>query len=100
MECITYSYNSFLFLLQLSGCADQTIHADTPHIFTHTAHLPPHYLNLFAPVVSPSQDMRMGQTAFVVGSHRLKTSAEIMAAKRDAGDMEDDEEEEEDDGTF
>lgn len=35
----------------------------------------------------------MGQTAFVVGSHRLKTSAEIMAAKieeEEEEDMDDD----------
>ena len=31
----------------------------------------------------------MGQTAFVVGSHRLKTSAEIMAAKIEVEEEED-----------
>jgi len=32
----------------------------------------------------------MGQTAFVVGSHKLKTSAEIMAAKIEEEEEEED----------
>ena len=37
-------------VLSLPGCADQTIHADTPHIYVHT-HLSPHYVNLFIPAL-------------------------------------------------
>lgn len=40
-------------IVSLPGCKDQTIHADTPHIFEHV-HLPGHYLNLFMPSVLPS----------------------------------------------
>merc|ERR1712196_764417 len=29
-------------IVSMPGCGDQTIHADTSHIFVHT-HLPPHY---------------------------------------------------------
>eukprot|EP01032_Pedospumella_encystans_P023523 gene23523-26628_t len=39
-------------VVSLPGCTDQTIHADTPHIFEHV-HLPGHYLNLFLPCVMP-----------------------------------------------
>jgi hypothetical protein len=35
-------------VVSLPGCKDQTIHADTAHIFEHT-HLPAHYLNFFMP---------------------------------------------------
>jgi hypothetical protein len=35
-------------VVSLPGCRDQTIHADTAHIFEHT-HLPAHYLNFFMP---------------------------------------------------
>jgi ectoine hydroxylase-related dioxygenase (phytanoyl-CoA dioxygenase family) len=52
--------------------ADQAIHADTPHLFEHSAdppYLPAHYVNVFMPGC-PAVD-RVGQTAFVHGSHRL-----------------------------
>ena len=106
-------------IMTLPGCADQTIHADTAHIFEHV-HLPPHYVNLFIPASSPApahynsthyslegniiscsnygiptgaeaatannddddQDLsayRVGQTAFVLGSHRMDICAAIMA---------------------
>jgi hypothetical protein len=98
-----------------SGCADQTIHADTPHLFPHCpSHLPPHYLNLFLPAASPpppppsssssTRDtegegeeaeeamLRLGQTAFVLDSHRLPVSAKIMAGVGLSAGMEEEEE--------
>lgn len=67
-------------VMSLPGCADQTIHADTAHLYVHTQ-LPPHYVNLFMPAVaagSPSAEVEVGQTAFVLGSHQLRVSAHIM----------------------
>lgn len=66
-------------VISMPGCADQTIHADTAHIYVHTQ-LPGHYYNLFMPAVSgeAQASLEVGQTAFVVGSHELETSARIM----------------------
>ena len=67
-------------VMSLPGCADQTIHADTPHLYVHT-HLPPHYVNLFLPAAAegiPRAACEVGQTAFVLGSHRLAASAAVM----------------------
>ena len=67
-------------VMSLPGCADQTIHADTAHLYVHTQ-LPPHYVNLFMPAVaadSPCAEIEVGQTAFVLGSHQLRVSAHIM----------------------
>jgi hypothetical protein len=64
-------------VVTLPGCLDQTVHADTAHVFSHVQ-LPPHYVNLFVPTLD-SQDYSAGQTAFVLGSHRLETSAAMMA---------------------
>jgi len=67
-------------VMSLPGCADQTIHADTSHLFVHTQ-LPGHYYNLFFPAVGEhdgSSDLSVGQTAFVVGTHELSLSAKVM----------------------
>lgn len=57
-------------IVSVPGCADQAIHADTPHLFENAADpLPAHYVNVFTPGC-PAAD-RVGQTAFVHGSHRL-----------------------------
>lgn len=67
-------------VMSLPGCADQTIHADTSHLYVHTQ-LPAHYINLFLPAVaaaSASAAIEVGQTAFVLGSHQLRVSAHIM----------------------
>jgi Phytanoyl-CoA dioxygenase (PhyH) len=67
-------------VMSLPGCADQTIHADTCHLYVHTQ-LPAHYINLFLPAVaadSASAAIEVGQTAFVLGSHQLRISAHIM----------------------
>ena len=67
-------------VMSLPGCADQTIHADTAHLYVHTQ-LPAHYINLFMPAVAagtPSAEIEVGQTAFVLGSHQLRVSAHIM----------------------
>lgn len=78
-------------VMSFPGCVDQTIHADTAHLFD--VQLPPHYINLFLPV-SSSLDFHtrqgelegysIGQTAFVIGSHELKVSAEIMAKQNES----------------
>ena len=67
-------------VMSLPGCADQTIHADTAHLYVHTQ-LPGHYFNLFLPAVSRadgSADLAVGQTAFVCGTHQLALSAKVM----------------------
>ena len=67
-------------VMSLPGCADQTIHADTAHLYVHTQ-LPGHYINLFAPAVSAgssSASIEVGQTAFILGSHQLRISAHVM----------------------
>jgi hypothetical protein len=67
-------------VMALPGCADQTIHADTPHLYVHTQ-LPGHYVNLFLPAVttgSKSSMKEVGQTAFVLDSHQLRISAHVM----------------------
>ena len=67
-------------VMSLPGCADQTIHADTAHLYVHTQ-LPGHYVNLFVPAVSAgssSASIEVGQTAFILGSHQLRISAHVM----------------------
>ena len=82
-------------VMSLPGCSDQTIHADTAHLYTHVQ-LPAHYYNLFLPAVGGSESVErgvegeiseeeplscshlVGQTAFVSGSHVLATSAAVM----------------------
>jgi ectoine hydroxylase-related dioxygenase (phytanoyl-CoA dioxygenase family) len=67
-------------VMSLPGCADQTIHADTAHLYVHTQ-LPAHYINLFLPAVaagSNSAAIEVGQTAFILGSHLLRISAHVM----------------------
>lgn len=89
-------------VISLPKCVDQTIHADTSHIYT-PVQLPGHYFNLFLPsssvnrsnkVNSSSHDavytenldsqfkldktMELGQTAFILKSHILENSAKIM----------------------
>jgi hypothetical protein len=73
-------------VVSLPGCADQTIHSDTAHLFAHTE-LPGHYFNLFLPGVSsdPSMDnagLEVGQTAFIIGSHTLQTAYDVMVSPR------------------
>jgi hypothetical protein len=67
--------------MSLPGCGDQTIHADTSHVFVHT-HLPAHYVNMFLVALNtetgPEADYSIGQTAFVVGSHALDVSERVM----------------------
>jgi len=67
-------------VMNFSGCADQTIHADTSHLYVHTpASLPPHYINIFCPAVDEAKlSYSIGQTAFVVESHKLDISTKIM----------------------
>ena len=69
-------------IISIPGCGDQTIHADTSHIFVHTQ-LPAHYINMFmiATGVDSSEteiDLSIGQTAYVAGSHFLNVSKAIM----------------------
>lgn len=86
------------FIFSFPGCSDQTIHADTPHVFVHE-HLPPHYINLFLGTHENARNLTkellvdeskprepnnllkgfpVTMTSFVVGSQKLKTSAKIM----------------------
>ena len=86
--------------ISFPGAADQTFHADTPHLYEHV-HLPPHYVDLFMPAtttgtssgdpkdalvpleVNPSiETFKVGQTAFVCGSHKLDCSARICYKER------------------
>ena len=70
-------------VITLPGCVDQTIHADTSHIYTKTD-LPGHYFNLFLiassdkPTNNESEKFFQGQTAFILNSHHLEQSAKIM----------------------
>ena len=78
-------------VVTLPGALDQTLHADAPHLFTHL-HLPPHYVNLFLPSISNDDDdddddeshrnehLAAGQTAFVIGSHKLEASFRMMGS--------------------
>eukprot|EP01042_Synura_sphagnicola_P001801 gene1801-2116_t len=74
-------------IMTLPGCANQTIHADTPHLYVHTQ-LPAHYVNMFMPALDSSDelDLSVGQTAFVIGSHELPVSAQLMTTE--GGDVE------------
>eukprot|EP01038_Epipyxis_sp_PR26KG_P016476 gene16476-22480_t len=94
-------------VMSLPGCVDQTIHADTSHLFSHV-HLPPHYLNLFIPGISCETPLRQmpsienkeqiqmdvdegylcGQTAYVLESHRLRVSAAIMTEENGQYELE------------
>jgi len=69
-------------VISIKGCADQAIHADTPHLFEH-ADLPPHYINLFIPAtleqnIDFNGDSEIGGTAFVAGSHKLEQCERLM----------------------
>lgn len=68
-------------VMTLPGCQDQTIHADTPHLYEHLQ-LPGHYINLFMPAARREvlADLRLGQTAFVCKSHIMMNSAKMMLA--------------------
>ena len=69
-------------VMSLPGCVDQTIHADTAHLYLHVKeHMPPAYFNLFVPSVLPHRldgSPLVGQTAFVAGTHILSASAKVM----------------------
>jgi hypothetical protein len=88
-------------IFSFPGCCDQTIHADAPQLFVHTD-LPAHYFNYFICTKDNGRELQrkeiieefnskthkiekkilngysVGQTAFVVGSHLLKRTADIM----------------------
>lgn len=67
-------------VISFPGAKDQALHADTPHLYQHT-HLPPHYLNFFLPGggADSARGMDVGQTGFLVGTHRLAASHAAMA---------------------
>ena len=58
----------------------QAIHADTPHLFSSSCHLPPHYVNMFCPGVENVKDSRVGQTAFFAKTHRLSESSKMVSS--------------------
>ena len=68
-------------VMTIPGCQDQTIHADTPHLYEHVQ-LPGHYINLFMPAAKREvlEDFRLGQTAFVCKSHIMQNCAKMMLA--------------------
>lgn len=84
-------------IFSFPGAADQTFHADTPHLFDHVQ-LPPHYVDLFMPHADGAADaaggdsalgpysldlepclrnFKVGQTGFISGSHLLEVSARV-----------------------
>lgn len=97
-------------IFSFPGCADQTIHADTPHLFVHQS-LPPHYVNLFVvttentvthtkhtevtfdaadeneALLHPNKcpgilrGFPIGMTSFVVGSQDLGITKEVMTGE-------------------
>lgn len=71
--------------MSLPGSIDQTIHADTAHLWTH-AELPGHYYNLFLPGVDCPEEA--GQTAFVLGTHFLKSCARVMTQEGGQAELE------------
>ncbi len=93
-------------VLSCPGSGDQAIHADTPHLFEHVNCLPCHYMNVFTPgyrVVDDASanncflnefdddgiftgNTRMGGTAFVHGSHKLRVSTMLLFDDNDDRD--------------
>lgn len=59
--------------MSLPGCADQTIHADTSHIYVHT-HLPPHYLNLFTPALPRGDEVAVKEYVVTDKKKQYKNS--------------------------
>eukprot|EP00939_MAST-03C_sp_MAST-3C-sp1_P001229 g1229.t1 len=72
-------------VISFSGSTAQAIHADTPHLLDSFDALPPHYVNLFCPAIEgeTSEKMKIGQTAFVVGSHKMSCSARLVRHDED-----------------
>jgi ectoine hydroxylase-related dioxygenase (phytanoyl-CoA dioxygenase family) len=64
-------------IISLPGAAEQALHTDTPHLFEIDSHLPPHYINVFAPTTDSADGV--GQTAFVHASHRLNTASRLLS---------------------
>ena len=68
-------------VISMPGAKDQAVHADTPHLF-ESCHLPPHYVDLFIPAANDDEHgLKLGQTAFFVGTHRLDNSAKALSTK-------------------
>jgi hypothetical protein len=83
-------------VMSMPRCADQAVHADTYHLFENS-HLPPHYVNFFLPAMEdvthctnhdpqggPSSSA-VGQTAFIVGTHRMSDCERIMEEDSETG---------------
>jgi hypothetical protein len=82
-------------VVSLPGCKDQTIHADTAHVYEHV-HLPPHYLNFFLPCADNeaiSTAALKQPIPAVVSNQDAKTAAAAAAAAGTANGMELEEEE-------
>ena len=67
-------------VISFPGSKSQAIHADTPHLFSTSSHLPPHYVNMFCPGVENVEDARVGQTAFFAKTHRLSESSKMVSS--------------------
>ena len=71
-------------VMTLPGALPQTLHADTAHTHPHVQ-LPAHYVNLFLPACGEQEPdeacaggFKVGQTAFVLGSHILTDAARML----------------------
>ena len=62
---------------------DQVLHVDSEHLYEHV-HLPPHYLVMFLPALATDRelDFQVGQTAFLVGSHKNEAARGLAAGGR------------------
>ena len=62
---------------------DQMTHVDSEHLYEHM-HLPPHYLVMFLPALATQEelDLRVGQTAFLVGSHKKDIARDLTEGDR------------------
>ena len=77
-------------IVNLPGSGDQAIHADTPHLFEHVidpSPLPPHYINVFT-LGCPATE-RVGQTAFIHGSHSMEFVANHIRSESTNDDSRD-----------
>jgi ectoine hydroxylase-related dioxygenase (phytanoyl-CoA dioxygenase family) len=75
-------------IISLPGAAEQALHADTPHLFEISSHLPPHYINAFTPAADSADGV--GQTAFVHGSHLLDVASRLLSNKLEVSPWHDD----------
>ncbi|KAG5177617.1 hypothetical protein JKP88DRAFT_264963 [Tribonema minus] len=67
--------------VSLPGATAQQLHADLDHLFFSGPHLPPHYVTMFLPALTPDDgalDPRVGQTEFFPGTHTVAAAAKVL----------------------